>query len=405
MGMIARLICAACLLLMAACSTPSLFGSDSTRGPVDDMLDRRSQAFRAGNEANYLADLDRGNTAMIQHERMVYANLRQFRFSDFRYHQYLRPELRKPVNLEDGHAVTVTVQLALHLDGIDSGDTQDGFDYTIVPRNGKPMITKIEANGLMSGNHGNPWDDVPLHTARSGNVTVAADGTVGDLGAVASSLSAAEGQVRQVWGRRPAPPGFLVFVTTDQQRARGWLPTASLGGVESSAFEVPVAGTDRHDDRSGENVGGRVVLTVGRIPADQLGAVYRHELTHAISAPLIHSIDRPPTWAIEGIAAWMEGDAGGRVRLAFVRSAVKRGRFTGQLPDTTLFYTDPDLNYALGYSVFKFVADRWGPERAVELYAQAVSGHTLGQATTSALSLDGPTFLAQWQGYVRQLAR
>ena len=80
--MIGRLICVVGLVAAVACSAPSpgplsgLF-SPSKRGPVDDLLDRRSQAFRHGDERAYLADLDRGQPALVDRERMMFANLRQ----------------------------------------------------------------------------------------------------------------------------------------------------------------------------------------------------------------------------------------------------------------------------------------------------------------------------------------
>src|SRR5215831_20543937 len=130
-GLTARLLCAAAMLLAAACAAPSLFHSGPTlvHGPVDDMLDRRTQALRTGDEARFLADLDQKQPDLVQRERMLFANLRQFQFSEIRLHQFFPPDIAKPIDLHEGRAVEVGVLLSYRLAGIDTGGTQDGFDY------------------------------------------------------------------------------------------------------------------------------------------------------------------------------------------------------------------------------------------------------------------------------------
>jgi hypothetical protein len=408
--LIARTFCAVALLLAAAaCSVPSptsLFGGGShyrVYGPVDDMLDRRSRALMAGDEAKFLADLDQKQPELLQHERMVFANLHQFQFSDFRYHQFFPPDIAKPIDLKEGKDVEVGVLLTYRLAGIDAGITQDGYDYTIVGKSGRPVVTKIDINGLGAARNNVPWELVPLHVAHSGNVTVAVDDSGGDPTRLAAAFDAADQQVRRLWGSRTSAPGTLVFASADQKQTRNWFPAGLSATIESAALVVPVPATDQRGIISGDTVGGRVVLTLGRIPADQVAGTYRHELTHAISAPLVHREPAPPLWAIEGYAAWME-DANSKARLDVVRRAVQQGTFTGQLPDNQTFYDQRvSLNYGLGLTVFRFVAGRWGPDRASDLYADTVSGVPLATATTRVLSIDQAAFLQQWAAYVRQL--
>lgn len=408
--MTARLLCAAALLLAAACSVPSpssLFHSGPTlvHGPVDDMLDRRTEALRNGDEARFLADLDQKQPELIQHERMLYANLRQFQFSEIRLHQFFTPDIAKPIDLQEGKAVSVGVVLSYRLAGIDTAGTQDGFGYTIVARNGRPVVTKIDINGLGSDSVNVPWEVVPLHVARSGNVSVAADDTAGDPAALAAAIGAADQQVRRLWGTRPAAPGTLVFASGDPKQTRTWFFAGlAPSSIEAAAFVSRVRAADEHNVISGDVVGGRMILTSGRIPADQLAGTYRHELAHAISAPLSKFTPVPPLWAIEGYASWVE-DPNSKIRLDNVRNAVKQRTFTGQLPDDKTFY-DPariHLDYGLGLTVFRYIAGKWGPERASDVYADVMSGKSLDAATTRVLSIDQATFLQQWAAYVRQL--
>ncbi len=269
------------------------------------------------------------------------------------------------------------------------------------------MITRIDYDTLGSSNHTIPWNLVPLRVARSGNVTVAADPTAGDPAPIAGAISAADQQVRKVWAGRPAAPGTLVFTSRDTRQAHSWLFVPMSAAVESAAFVVPVAGYDDRNQALDDTVGGRMVMVVGTAPPDQVDGMYRHELTHAISAPVVRQGRDTPIWAIEGFAAWVEDPSGSvaRSRLAWVRRAVRQGTFTGRLPDNQTFYAQPDitLHYALGLTVFKFVSERWTSEKAVDLYEEVVTGHSLGDATTKVLALDEATFLQQWSTYVRQL--
>jgi len=402
----ARLLCAAAMLLAAACAAPSLFHSGPTlvHGPVDDMLDRRTQALRTGDETRFLADLDPKQPDLLQRERMLFANLRQFQFSEIRLHQFFPPDIAKPIDLQDGKAVEVGVLLSYRLAGIDTGGTQDGFDYTIVPRNGRPVVTKIDINALGSDSNNVPWELVPLRVARSGNVSVAADDTAGDPAALAGAIGAADQQVRRLWGSRPAAPGTLVFASADPTRTRSWFFAGLAATIETSAFVSRVRAADEHGIISGDVIGGRMILTTGRIPADQIPGTYRHELAHAISAPLSMFKPEPPPWATEGYASWVE-DPNNKVRLDYVRNAVKQGTFTGRLPDNATFYelARIHLDYGLGLTVFRFIAGKWGAERASDVYADVLSGKSLDAATTRVLAIDQATFLQQWVAYVRQL--
>ena len=87
---VAGLVLAAGLLLTACTSTqeppPVALRSWSTHPPnTQEMPHRRAKAQLAGDERAYLADLDENNHELIQRERMVFENLRQFPVEDLRY--------------------------------------------------------------------------------------------------------------------------------------------------------------------------------------------------------------------------------------------------------------------------------------------------------------------------------
>jgi hypothetical protein len=408
-----RLVCVVGLVAVVACSAPSpasltgLF-SPSNHGPVDDLLDRRTQAFRHGDERAYLADLDQGQAALVQQERLLYANLRQLTFSKFQLRQFFGPKIAKPIKLEDGKPVEVMVVLAYQITGIDAGMTEEGFTYTFMSRNGKPIVTKIDYNTGGGTGHMIPWTLVPLKMAKAGNVIVAADPSAGDPTPLANAIGATDQRIRTLWAGRKAAPGTLVFASKDKQQAHLWFLTLN-NITETSAWVFPQAEFDDENLALDDRVGGRMVIIVGLTPSDQVEGVYRHELTHAISAPVVKEGRDTPIWAVEGFAAWVE-DASGPVakqRLSYLRRAVRQGTFTGSLPANDTFYAlDPvkeTVNYAAGLSVFKFVAERWTSEKAIDFYEAVVSGQSLGDATIKVLTLDQAAFLQQWIAYVRAL--
>jgi hypothetical protein len=81
-------------LLVAGCGSarPTIDSLDDegqsggpTKQDLQRILDRRAEAVRHRDEAAFLADLDQSNKELVQHEKMVFANLRQLQFSDFHY--------------------------------------------------------------------------------------------------------------------------------------------------------------------------------------------------------------------------------------------------------------------------------------------------------------------------------
>lgn len=73
--------------------------SDPNRKRLEEILQRRAKAVLDKDEQAYLADLDQSNAELIDHERLVFDNLRQFELAEFFYiTERIRPDLDgKPV--------------------------------------------------------------------------------------------------------------------------------------------------------------------------------------------------------------------------------------------------------------------------------------------------------------------
>ncbi|HWX74267.1 MAG TPA: hypothetical protein VNZ05_03110, partial [Solirubrobacteraceae bacterium] len=62
-----------------------------------------------------------------------------------------------------------------------------------------------------------------------------------------------------------------------------------------------------------------------------------------------------------------------------------------------------ELGYAVAYTVFRFVAEQWDEQTAIDFFVQLIGPHSLGAATMGTLNLGRDVFLQQWQTYVRRL--
>lgn len=112
------------------------------------------------------------------------------------------------------------------------------------------------------------------------------------------------------------------------------------------------------------------------------------------------------TWAVEGYANWvMHGDDQARRFAAFViGQAAAQGSDVSQLPGSQQeFLKAGTLGYALAESVFLFISQRWGSERATDFYIGMMQAKPLDDVTAALFSLSGDQFLGRWRAYVHGL--
>jgi hypothetical protein len=381
--------------------TPAAAASPALRGPVDDALGRRASAVLRGDEAGFLADIDPAQGGLVERERVAFRNLRQLPVAELDYRRF---SPHGPMLLPPDAPITVVAVMVFRLAGVDAGSSSIRYRYTFLRTGARVLITGIEPAGAPVAYM--IWDEAPLTvfqagSVQAGSVLLAADETAPGASGLAGQAASAAAQVRELWGSRPAPPGFLVFLTADDQRFRRW---AGGPGSEVQGIEFPVPGVDVADGQASRYVGSRVVVDLSRVDQGSVGVLLRHELAHAVSALVRDRL--APTWAEEGFANWVEGEGAPyfqRGQAAIVAREVAGGRFSGQLVADGSFYTSAELNYATAYTVFRFVAERWGAQTAVDLFVRAIGPYPLEMATSSALNLSEDAFLEQWQAYARQL--
>jgi hypothetical protein len=127
-----------------------------------------------------------------------------------------------------------------------------------------------------------------------------------------------------------------------------------------------------------------------------------HEFAHAVGVRVQQRL--APAWAEEGFARWVEVSQDDNMQngeLHVVTQAVAAGHFNGQLPYDSIFYgSDQGYHYALAYTVYRFVEQKAGAQKAVEFFAQVIASTLLGSGT-AAIGMTEPVFLQQWADYVR----
>jgi hypothetical protein len=392
----ALLLAGACSPLPRRTSSSGPSASPATSSPVDDVLVRRGHAVLAGSESGFLADVDTGRVTLLAHERMVFANLHQLTFSKLRY---VRAAAADPVHVRPGVPAEVVVVLEDAIAGIDADTTASAYRYTFENRGGRIVITGIRSTSWYNMRT-TPWDDVPLTIARAADVVILADSSVPNAASFGSAAKSAEDAVRQLWGGRQVIPGFLVLMTASGINFTSWFGRTEFG--DPLGVELPLQGVDDTGVPVTAFVGSRIVLNMGATDPTNVERVLRHEFAHAVGVRVQQRL--APAWAEEGFARWVEvgqDDNFQNGELHVVAQGVAAGHFNGQVPYDTIFYSgDVTYNYALAYTVYRFVEQKAGAQKAVEFFAQVIASTLLGSGTAT-IGMTEPVFLEQWASYVR----
>lgn len=435
-------------LLVAGCGgskRPTIESLDApdSRDPVQtalrEMLDRRAKAVRDKDEAAFLAGLDRSNGKLIAQQKMLFANLVQLPFKDFRYitdrilsgrqegETYrIGPVVQvTQLTVDDGPggvAPAETFQYSARLDG-DTVVVTDIVPITVdnYKKLNYPSVTQLMADA--------PWNFTPLKVREAGRVILVGDKSVPDLEKYAAAAKSELGKVEALWGDRVKFPGYILFFTRERATLKKWFGLgASFKDVDSfEGVEIPLSGVRKNGEvYNGQYAGSRIVVNLANTERwdDDPRYVMRHELTHAVTARattvalngFIGTL-AAPRWAVEGFARYVEvmGNASRSAAVRYqVRQGVARGKFKGKPPLSKTFYgKDIGFNYAVSATVFSFVERLKGRDAAVEFYAKVIA---YSDSDSEALvdlpafdgickrvvGLSGKAFVEQWASYVRR---
>ncbi|MCH8612663.1 hypothetical protein [Arsenicicoccus dermatophilus] len=394
-------------------SAPTGLGSPQTGSPqtgastgpgaaarieLQELLDRRAAAVRSGDEAGWLAPLDRSRPELIARQRSWWQGLRLLPMSTFT----LRPAGGQPsAGALPGRTsvgpVEVTVVGEWGLTGHDARPahllrtlvvrrTDDGWQV-LDDRPATDVRSPLDLDGLAA------------RTTPAGAVLGNASATRMDE--VAALLPEAQRIVDGVWGPSTTRPVVVLPATEGEFAALAGRAGTPVRGVAAVTYgELERGQVSRGDkviinpvawERLGEQ-GRRIVLT--------------HELVHrAIRTTTTHPV---PQWLSEGYAVWV-GYHGLHVdRRAATPELLARVRSQGpptDLPEDAAFdRADPGTAYDESWlAVERLVQDRG--EAAVTGFYRALAAGAADEQAWRRLGTTRAALVADWRRDLEQLSR
>ncbi|GIJ27949.1 hypothetical protein Vqi01_31110 [Micromonospora qiuiae] len=402
---------------------------DKNKRRLREILDRQAKAVKEKDEKAYLADLDSSNAELIEHERMVFANLRQFEFAEFGYNT-------QRLIAHGDHTFGPVFRIAqLVADESPVGAAPaETFRYRLAPKDGgqlviaeiTPATNENQNDAMLNGPLAHEaWNMTPLRVVQAAeDVWLVGDKSVPDLEKYARAAAAEAAIVGKLWGSRTRFPGNVMYLTRDDDNYREWfsLGRSSTFLPEISGFQTSRIGVRKNGQvYPDQHAGAATVINLKNIRDYYSGedprVTMHHELAHSVTAqmratPSILSDLGAPTWAVEGFATWATGvrwpSEAGRYRRQL---RANLGSFKG-LPSSKNFYgAKRGFNYLLGWSVFAYIAQTKGRDAAVEFYAQVIPLNDTLEPFVElpifdgicerALGTSAGAFLEGWKRFVR----
>lgn len=242
-------------------------------------------------------------------------------------------------------------------------------------------------------------DDVP--TAGGTSVIASYPGTADIVDRTRGLLPGAVRAVEAFWGADWPRKVVVVATGTGRQFTQvSGAPDADGAAAAATVF----TGIDADKTVRGQ----RVVLTPNaqQIPAPALGVVLRHEITHVATRSITSA--KAPLWVTEGLAEYV-GRKDTYRRLADaapdLASAVRSGSGPRTLPaDADFAVSGPraGLAYQSAWSLWAFIATRFGEDKLKTLYRRAAAGDAAvaDAAISSELKITGGDLVTQWRRWL-----
>jgi hypothetical protein len=403
----------AVMLIKHRHQAPALTPEDQFDMDLATALAARTVALRTKNEKAFLAAVDPTRTDLAAQQRQTFRNLVQFTLIEPTYR--LADGMASIPSSSVPGARDALVSLEHRLGAADTAPVALSY-REIWQRRGSALalVGAAPKDGPENAGKANPIDLAPLRVVGGGMVTVVASPSVpaarvASIDALAETSAAA---VRRMWGTRPGPAGFVVFLAATPSQIKTWF--GGIRGVDYTGYAVP----QRAARKGTTYAGARVVVDLNKSRAKvDLATTLRHEFTHAQAVgvqvvPTFPSIDAPyPTWAEEGFASWseeMDAPLARSRRLASLRALSRQGFVSTEFPPSQQwsFYTSnakfTEVNYAKAAMIFRYVAVTYRTEKAIAFYIRIASGQQ-GSAQ-AVLGVSREAFEATWTAWlIRQI--
>jgi hypothetical protein len=287
----------------AAEATTQAIAPKSRKAALDAILAQRATAVLKGDVKAFVASVDPKQPKLVAEQRVLFGNLRQFRFSTLRYFVADERDAPQLVDKYGKTAFSTRVMMRYQLTGLDPKPVQTDLGYTFVVRAGRWILVADDAieETLSDDGHRQPWDFQPITVIHRGKVVVVVDKTEASLGKKIAGVSqTAVAAVRRHW---PRPwNGAVMVVAMSEPHVMSLLWTTGTGnGWTIAAKAVTLYDGEPLSVKAVAPVGSRIVINPAvRKTLDEDLLV--HEMTHVATVPIGL---RTPTWLVEGVAEYV----------------------------------------------------------------------------------------------------
>ncbi|OZC44783.1 hypothetical protein CH286_19755 [Rhodococcus sp. WWJCD1] len=390
------------------------------RADVTVLLDRWAGAVRAGDVDGLRELMDpRADPDFVEAQVRRAASVPGVPFSEFGYvlgdepETPVPPSIAEPLDATDIWAPPVYLRYAVA--GPDASPTSRPVSLVVAERDGRwRLVDDADLPEYRRHTWRGPWDFGSL-TTRSVPTTSGTSVVMGHpdreqfVDALAAELPSAIDAVTDFWGDDWARDG-LVFVASSAEEF------AELTGSDPSTDVAAVTVSDAVAGDGSRPTGQRVVFgpdAAARLTPFTVRSVLRHELTHV--AARARTADGTALWVAEGFAdysGYRNSGADSSQLAPTLAAIVASGGPPTVLPKDEDFGAGgarSSVAYESAWSVFAFVADRFGEPTLRRLYEALASGPASDGSTDAAfasvLGLDRTQFVASWGNWVADRAR
>lgn len=354
-------------------STPDI-DLEARAAAVHEVLDRRAQAVLQDNQAAFLADVDPGNKSLLDRQRTLFTNLRQFGFDRLAYQQ-LGQQYDEAVTQKYGPSTyLVAIAMTYQLRGIDAVPVRSmlGYTFTEKPDGGWMLVSDTDLDKrLPRGSHQEAWDTGEVLVKRGPRVLVVVE--KGQEKLAQSLVVKATSAVKAVTKSWPGGwTGAGVVIALDDKVVRGADYTAPKNAEDALAMATWVYRTLPGEvTGAGERTASYVVLNPhNRSKVD--ARILAHEFTHVAAASYGAYA---PRWLVEGAATYVEFlpmDGTADLALGTYRQEV-RTKYLARaksLPADAVFFDRSDSSYPLSWLAVDHLFRKFGGTEVGTLYRE-----------------------------------
>jgi hypothetical protein len=412
-----RLPVAALTLLLLSCSAPAVapspvppatrvMASDSSRlSQVRTTVDALFQAARSRDRTGFERLISDRDPAFPDRARLLYGNLSTLPLTRLQIRvepaQFGLAEQRTQLLGSSAWAQRAVVSWRL---AGENADVEHQIWLTFLSDGGQVRLAgTVDEPPSRIVEQKPSWSLGPLTASEREGVTVIA-GSGQPLKRWANLAAAALDNVRDNLpdGLRLSWSGHIVMEVPATPR-----DFESVLGEPAGSYGSIAAVTHRAGTADGAT---RIVVNpkAAQLSSSALQVVLEHEMVHvATSSP-----DSPaPVWAEEGLAEWVSTRAHTGQPSEATDDVLTRVRAQGaprSFPSDQEFQIgerDLRMAYAEAWLVCRYIANRYSEIQLGRFYAELDDGHSLDEASQSALNISEAELIIRWRAYLVRLAR